>query len=129
MVPLIQTSEVLETSEVSSLTLAGGVVPILTQIWQPRTPAGLAFDVGVVASAKWTLCSRRLGCSMRPTGAVVGTATGVLVVSAMVMPMACFDQPKIGQVGVHGKDPEVGRVRVEIPIRRRKKVRHHRAHL
>lgn len=66
-------------------------MPILTQIWQPRTPAGLAFDVGVVESAKLRLCSRRLGYSMRPTGAVVGTATGVLVVSAMVMPMACFD--------------------------------------
>lgn len=74
-----------------SLALAGGAVPTFTQIWQPRTPAGFAFDVGVVESLKWMVCCKRLVCSTIATGAVVGTPTGVLVVSAMVMPMACFD--------------------------------------
>jgi len=69
----------------------GGLVPIFTQTWQPRTPAGFAFDVGVVESAKLIVCSKRLACSIRPTGAVVGAPTDVLVPSETVMPMACCD--------------------------------------
>lgn len=46
----------------SSLALAGGAEPIFIQIWQPRTPLGFAFDVGVVESAKLTACCKRLVC-------------------------------------------------------------------
>src|SRR3972149_4255536 len=67
-------------TKVKSDSDAGAGAPIFIQIWQPRTPGGLARPPpSASVRAKWITCRRRCDVSMGASGAVgVGRGGAVL---------------------------------------------------